>query len=53
MLLLLFFLFFSFFGTGVQGLLLETLHQRFFVMDFFKIGCQELFAWAGFKPRSS
>jgi hypothetical protein len=27
----------------------EPLHQPFFVMSFFKIGSQELFALAGFK----
>jgi hypothetical protein len=49
--------FFSFFfcGTGVwtQGLYLEPLHQPFFVLDLFKIGSLELFAWAGFELWSS
>jgi hypothetical protein len=27
--------------------------EPFFVMDFFEIGSQELFAWAGFELRSS
>jgi hypothetical protein len=27
--------------------------EGFFFFFFFKIGSQELFAWAGFKPRSS
>jgi hypothetical protein len=41
-------------GTWTQGLHLEPLHQLFFVADFFfKIGCQELFAQAGFEPWSS
>jgi hypothetical protein len=31
---------------------LEPLYQPFFVMDFFKIGPHELFAWADFKPWS-
>jgi hypothetical protein len=49
-------LFFSFFGgTGAwtQGLHIKPLHQPYFCEGFFKIGSQELFAWAGFEPRSS
>jgi hypothetical protein len=33
--------------------LIEPLHQPFFMMGFFGLGAQELFAWAGFKPQSS
>jgi hypothetical protein len=45
----------SFCGAGIwtQGLHHEPLHQPFFVMGFFKIGSRELFAGAGFEPRSS
>jgi hypothetical protein len=32
---------------------LEPLQQPFLVMDIFEIGSKELFAWAGFKLRSS
>jgi hypothetical protein len=47
------FLFFS--GTGVwtPGLHLESLHQPFFFVGFFKIGSLKLFAQTGFEPRSS
>jgi hypothetical protein len=42
-------------GTGVwtQGLHHEPLYQPFFVMGFFRVGSQELFALPGFKPQSS
>jgi hypothetical protein len=44
-----FFLFFFFVVLGFElGLYLEPLHQPYFVM-----GSGELFAQAGFKPRSS
>jgi hypothetical protein len=29
---------------------LNPLHQFFFVLDIFKVGSHELFAWTGFKP---
>jgi hypothetical protein len=46
---------FFFCSTGIknQGLYLESLHQAFFVIDFFEIGFCELFAQAGFELRSS
>jgi hypothetical protein len=49
------FLVLFFCGTGVwtQGLHFEPLHQPYFCEGFFEIGSFELFAWAGFKPRSS
>jgi hypothetical protein len=40
-------------GTWTQGLHLEPLCQRVFVMGIFEIGSRELFAQAGFKPPSS
>jgi hypothetical protein len=40
-------------GAWTQGLHLEPLHQPYFCEGFFKIGSQELFAWAGFEPQSS
>jgi hypothetical protein len=40
-------------GVWTQGLHPEPLHQSFFMMSFFKTGSCELFAWNGFKPRSS
>jgi hypothetical protein len=48
-------LFFFFCGTGAwtQGLLLEPLHQPFFVMGIFKTGSCKLFAQAGFELWSS
>jgi hypothetical protein len=42
--------FHSFYADALQ---LEPLHQPFFVLGIFKIGSQELFAWAGFEPQSS
>jgi hypothetical protein len=38
---------------SVLDLNLESLHQTFFVMDFFEIGSGELFTQAGFDPQSS
>jgi hypothetical protein len=48
-------LFIYLFGTAAwtQSLHLEPLHQPFFVIGIFEIGSLELFAWAGFEPRSS
>jgi hypothetical protein len=43
------FFFFRYWGLN-SGPNLESLHQLFFVMGFFKIGSLELFARAGFKP---
>jgi hypothetical protein len=40
-------------GAWTQGLNLEPLHQPFFVMCFIETGSWELFAQAGFEPRSS
>jgi hypothetical protein len=48
--------FFCFCGTEVwtQDLHFKLLHQFiFFVKGFFQIGSRKLFAWNGFKPRSS
>jgi hypothetical protein len=36
-----------------SALLLDPLLQPFIVLSIFEIGFHELFAWAGFKPRSS
>jgi hypothetical protein len=57
------FFFFQYWGlnSGPQGLILprqvllplESLQHFFFVMGFFKIGSQVLFALAGLKPKSS
>jgi hypothetical protein len=51
---LFFFLMVLGFELGALCLLTNTLpleppHQPFFVLDIFKIGLQELFAWAGFE----
>jgi hypothetical protein len=53
----------SFFGVVLEcklralcllgALTLELLYQPCFVLDIFEIGSLELFAWAGFKLRSS
>jgi hypothetical protein len=49
------FFFFFFCGTGAwtQNLHVEPFHQPYFCEGFFEIGSQALFAWTGFKPRSS
>jgi hypothetical protein len=46
---------FLFCDTGVwtQGQHLEPLHQPLFLKGFFELGSRKLFAWDGFKPRSS
>jgi hypothetical protein len=38
------------FELRAYTLSLQPLLQLFFVMGFFKIGSQKLFAWAGFEP---
>jgi hypothetical protein len=49
-----FFFFLWYWAWGLNsGLHLEPLHQPIFVTVFFEIGSHELFARAGFEPRSS
>jgi hypothetical protein len=36
--------------VGRVSFAFEPLHQPLFVMCFFEIGSQKLFAWAGFEP---
>jgi hypothetical protein len=40
-------------GFEVRAYTLSHSTSPFFVMEFFEIGSHELFALAGFKPRSS
>jgi hypothetical protein len=47
------FIYFHITGVWTQRLHLKSLHQPFFVMGFFKIGCHYLFGPAGFELRSS
>jgi hypothetical protein len=45
----LFFFFFLVLGLELKPYTLNHSASPFFVMDFFEVGAQELFAWAGFE----
>jgi hypothetical protein len=46
-------LFLAVLGLDLRADNLEPFHQPFFVKDFFETVSSKLFAWGGFKPRSS
>jgi hypothetical protein len=48
-----FFFFFAVLGFELRAYSLSHCTSPFIVMGFFEIGSLELFAWAGFEPRSS